>query len=324
MVLSTAALVLGGTLAGFLVGRELAVRRRTQALSERLRRSEGDRLRAEADLKATRIDRDYYQERLEVALLDLSRTASDRDRYRTIAASHELTWPDAPPEPQRRPTPIWRGRRYAHHPESNLAALRQDLAPHAAAELTLTLHIEPLGGWTSRTRATGPVVWEGPCARVLAELELFLRDDDLRLMRLDQATQEKVWADADSPLVFRVDLDRVEFSPPGVHIHEVEILHVETRVEERIIEQPVIIEVPLHRLDDPTPAERVSLTREEVLALFDLELEKRLSEFGLQRAEGERLSLLSPHVHATPTDAPRRRGVALQRAVPTPTGPRKG
>ena len=180
--------------------------------------------------------------------------------------------------------------------------------------LHLTLQIEPLGGWESRIRPIGPISWEGPCERVLAELELFLRDDDLRLTRRHQTTNEKTWADEDSPLVFRVDLDRVEHSPPGVHIHEVEVLHVETQIEERIIEQPVLIEVPLHRLDDPTPTERIGLSREEVLALFDVELDRKLSEFGLQREEADRLSMVPPiRAATTPTDD-ERRAVTVRRA----------
>ena len=140
-----------------------------------------------------------------------------------------------------------------------------------------------MGGWENRIRKMGPLEWTGPGHRVLEEVRCFLNDDDTRMMRVREG--EKSWADRDSPVIFQVDLDRVEITPPGVHIHEVEVLRVEKEIEERIIEQPVLIEVPLHRLNDPTPEERVGLTREEVLALFDQQLERKLSEFNMHRVD---------------------------------------
>lgn len=295
--MSWMALLLLGLVVGFVTGRELSVRRRTLRIEEHRRRVEGDLLRAQADLKAARIDRDYYQQRFEQSLLDLSRVDADRAVYRKIAESHELVWPDAPPELVRSATSVWRSRRYAHHPASNLASLSADLVPHLEHEICLTLTISPMGGWESRVRALGPFTWEGPGHRVLEELRCLLHDDDTRLMQVVEG--KKDWADKDSPLVFEVNLDRVEVSPPGVHIHEVEVLRVEKEIEERIIEQPVIIEVPLHRLDDPTPEERIGLTKEEVLALFDKQLERKLAEFGMHRAtpapldEAQGLSMMS-------------------------------
>ena len=281
--MSWAAFVILGAVAGFVAGRELSVRRRTRKLDVRLRDVEGDHLRVQADLKAARLDRDYYHQRFEQALIDISRIETDRNEYQRIASSHELKWPEAPPEPSSSPTPVWRNRRYAHHPASNLASLAADLAPHLDHEIKLTLSITPLGGWESRIRAIGPLEWEGPGHRVLEELRCLISDDDTRLMQVVEGV--KSWSDPDSPLIFQIDLDRVEVTPPGVHIHEVEVLRVQKQIEERIIEQPVIIEVPLHRLDSPTPEERIGLTREEVLALFDHQLDRRLSEFGMQRAE---------------------------------------
>lgn len=289
--MSWAAFVILGAVAGFVVGRELSVRRRTRVLEDRLRRVEGDHLRAQADLKAARIDRDYYHQRFEQSLMDISRIEADRAAYRAIAESHELSWPEAPPQPSQSATPVWRNRRYAHHPASNLSALAADLAPHLDHEIHLTLTITPLGGWESRIRELGPIEWAGPGHRVLEELRCMLLDDDTRLMAVVDG--EKRWADLDSPLVFQIDLDRVEIAPPGVHIHEVEVLRVEKQIEERIIEQPVIIEVPLHRLNDPTPEERIGLTKEEVIALFDKQLERKLSEFGMHRQEDDKERTLS-------------------------------
>jgi len=273
------------------MGRELSVHRRTRKLKERLHRIEGDHLRAQADLKAARIDRDYYHQRLEQSLIDISRIESDRAAYRLIAESHELSWPEAPPQPSQTATPVWRNRRYAHHPDSNLSALAADLAPHLDHEISLSLTITPLGGWESRIRVLGPMEWSGPGHRVLEELRCMLFDDDTRLMTVVDG--EKCWADVDSPLVFQIDLDRVEVAPPGVHIHEVQVLRVEQQIEERIIEQPVIIEVPLHRLNSPTPEERIGLTKEEVIALFDQQLEHKLSEFGMHREDADKDRTLS-------------------------------
>lgn len=304
-----------GLVAGFVLGRELRVKRRTQAIAGQRDAARLDHARALADLKAARTDRDYYHQRFEQALLDLARVSTDRDRYREVAESHTVQWPGAPPEPVKRPTPVWRGRRYAHHPASNLASLAADLAPHMDADVRLSLKISPMGGWESRIREIGPVEWEGPGHRILEEIGLFLRDDDLRLMRRVQGSDEKQWADLDSPIVFEVDLDRVEHTPPGIHIHEVEVLHVEVQVEERIIEQPVIIEVPTRRLGAPVPEEGVTLSREEVLALFEVELERKLSEFGLQRApESDGLSIVSPTADADR----RRRGLAARRVTRQP------
>jgi hypothetical protein len=288
---SWAAFVILGAVVGFVAGRELSVRRRTGELAARLRRVEGDHLRAQADLKAARIDRDYYHQRFEQSLIDIARIEADRAAYRKIAESHELSWPDAPPQPSQVATPVWRNRRYAHHPASNLAALAADLAPHLDHEIRLTLTITPLGGWESRIRTLGPLEWAGPGHRVLEELRCLLQDDDTRLMSLVEG--EKTWADRDSPLIFQIDLDRVEIAPPGVHIHEVEVLRVEKQIEERIIEQPIIIEVPLHRLNDPTPEERIGLTKEEVIALFDQQLERKLAELGMHRHESDRDATLS-------------------------------
>ena len=299
-----------GAVTGFVLGRELSVRRRTRALSASLEQEQEDLARARGDLKAARVDRDYYHQRFETTLLDLSRVTQERDKYRDIAESHTVHWPEEPPEPVRQPTPVWRQRRYAHHPSSNLSSLAADLAPHVESEVRLSLEVIPMGGWESRVRSFGPVEWEGPGHRVLEELRLFLADDDLRLMRRLQGSGEKVWADLDSPLVFKVDLDLIEHSAPGVHIHEVQVLHVEPVVEERIIEQPVIIEVPVRRLGAETPEEQVALSREEVLALFEVELERKLAEFGLQRApDPSGLSMVD-----TPSDSDRRRrGIAAQR-----------
>lgn len=309
-MLDSLLVLLLGVVAGFLLGRELSVRRRTRKLEGELEQSQLDLARANADLKAARVDRDYYHQRFETTLLDLSRVTQERDKYRDIAASHTVQWPDDPPEPVRQPTPVWRQRRYAHHPSSNLSSLAADMASHLTAEVRLSLEVIPMGGWESRVRQLGPFEWEGPGQRVLEELKLFLADDDLRLMRRLQGGGEKVWADADSPLIFKVDLDIVEHSAPGVHIHEVQVLHVETAIKERIIEQPVIIEVPVRRLGDPAPEAQVALSREEVLALFEVELERKLAEFGLQRAPDP--ADLSTVAEPSASDR-RRRGIATQR-----------
>ena len=314
MVMWTSALVLLlGMVVGFVVGRELSVRRRTRAIQREIDESLLDAARLHADLKAARVDRDYYHQRFEQALLDLARVGADRDRYRDAAATHTVQWPDAPPEPVKQPMPVWRGRRYAHHPESNLASLRADLEPHLDKMVRLALTVVPMGGWASRIREIGPIEWEGPGARVLDELIAFLHDDDLRMMRRVQGTDAKVWSDPDSPIRFEVDLDLVTTSPPGVHIHEVEVVHVEVQVEERVIEQPVVIEVPTRRLGAQTPEEGVTLSREEVLALFEVELERKLAEFGLQRApESDGLSMVT-----TQSDADRRRrGLAARKVRP--------
>ena len=86
-----------------------------------------------------------------------------------------------------------------------------------------------------------------------------LFEDDTRLMAVIDG--EKRWADIDSPVVFLVDLDRAEIAPPGLQIYEGQVLRVEKQIEERVIEQPVLIEAPLHRLNAPLRRSASALRR---------------------------------------------------------------
>jgi len=246
--------------------------------------SEGERARAKlsADLRAARVDRRYYKRRVQALSEDLERVTAERDDYQVIAQTHEIKWPDMPDE---RAWPVWREQRYGHHPARNLATLEADLEPYLEREIRLVMRLDPQGGWARRLRRTEEMVWTGPGARVLEEIRFRLMDLDFKLMVPVKGGQPR-WADEDSPLVFSVDLDTIERAPPEIKIQEVQVLRVQPEIRERVVEQPVIIEVPTRPRAAEADAEedQVGLTRDEVLALFEVELESKLGEFGLRRA----------------------------------------
>lgn len=278
--------VIVGVSFGALLGALGIGRHRRRRLEERLRETEAEvrqvkreAARRDGRVKKARTDLSATRELLANTRADLARVTAERDEYRRIASTHD---PEAagPAEPVIT-VPVWRGRQYSGHPAMNLEALNADLAAFLERTLALTLRLEPQGGWKRQVRERGPFTLKGPGERVLTELRVLLEDEDLHLMR---GRENKEWADPDSPLFFVVDLDFLDVPAPEVLVRTVEVLRVETRVEERIIEQPVLIEVPVFEERPQQPdAGAVGLSREEVLALFEVELDSKLADLGMER-----------------------------------------
>lgn len=246
-------------------------------------RAEAARAGLQADLEKAATDRTYFESRTRDLALDRARLEEERDRFRDIAATRTLPEPVNLPEPVRVLAPEWRDRSYTNHPEVNLERIAVDLEPFAEEQLLLTIRLEPQGGWARKLRNPLPRTYLGTVERILEDLRCWLMDDDLRLV--ERRSEGVVWADPDSPLHFHLDLDRVTDERPQVHVHAVEVAVVETRIVERFVEQPVVIEVPTVPGSGPAQVQ-VGLSREEVLALFEVELESKLAELGLDPETG--------------------------------------
>lgn len=240
-----------------------------------LRRLQREQARLDARVKKAEINAAYYQDRLEHAAADLHAAEAARDDYRRIAETHDLDTPG--PAPTHVSVAVWAERQYSAHPADNLAQLARDLEPHQGRIIQLSLRLEALGGWRRVLRQPVRMSWKGPTERVLQDLHTFLADDDTRLMR---GQGDKEWVDDDSPLRFVIGLDLLDVPAPDVLVRTVEVARVERTTTERIVEQPVLIEVPIYGVDEHDP-KQVGLTREEVLALFEVELETKLGEFGM-------------------------------------------
>ena len=247
-----------------------------------VRRSAIEVRRLQADLEKKTRDLAYFEERNNTLAKDRARIESERDRYRAIASSRELPPPSALPDHVRILDPIWTDRIYANHPRINLQRLAADLAEVDEELLVLQIQPKPEGGWTRRMRTTAKRTYTGPIDRILEDLECWLKDDDLRLV--ERRSEGGVWADDDSPLHFHIELARVTEEKPEVHVRTVEVAVVETKVVERFVEQPVVIEVPT--MPGAQVDVTVGLSREEVLALFEVELESKLAELKLERVDG--------------------------------------
>jgi len=271
-----------GTLAGaLLVGRikQRRLRERLYEAEAEVRQVKREAARRDGRVKKVQTDLAATRELLGHSRTDLERVTAERDDYRRIASTHDPLQSGEPPATLA--VAVWRDRLYAHHPSKNLEHLASDLEVFLQRSIQLTLRLEPHGGWKRQVRERGPFVLKGPAERVLTELRVLLEDEDLRLMR---GREVKEWEDPDSPLGFHVHLDLLDVPTPEVLVRTVEVLRVETRVEERIIEQPVLIEIPVFE-ERPQQGEQgpVGLTRDEVLALFEVELDSKLADLGMER-----------------------------------------
>ena len=239
--------------------------------------------RLKADLEKKTRDLAYFEERNKTLAADRARIESERDRYRAIATSRDLPPPDQLPSPVRILDPLWVDRIYANHPRVNLERLAADIDEYAGEAIFLTIRLDPKGGWISKLKGQPERTYTGSTDRVLEDLVCWLRDDDMRLV--ERRSEGVEWSDDDSPLHFHIDLARVTDERPEVHVQTVEIAVVETKVIERFVEQPVVIEVPT--MPSSQVDVSVGLSRDEVMALFEVELESKLAELGLHRIHDE-------------------------------------
>jgi len=239
--------------------------------------------RLKADLEKKTRDLAYFEERNKTLAADRARIESERDRYRAIATSRDLPPPDQLPSPVRILDPLWVDRIYANHPRVNLERLAADIDEYAGETIFLTIRLDPKGGWIRKLKGQPERTYTGSTDRVLEDLVCWLRDDDMRLV--ERRSEGVEWSDDDSPLHFHIDLARVTDERPEVHVQTVEIAVVETKVIERFVEQPVVIEVPT--MPSAQVDVSVGLSRDEVMALFEVELESKLAELGLHRIHDE-------------------------------------
>ncbi len=257
---------------------------RNRRLRAQLEEAESLHSRLQADLEKRSTNLEYYQERNHTLAQDRSRLEAERDRYAKIAATRTLPQPVSLPESARVLAPEWRERAYTNHPEVNLKRLAMDLEAFDGQELVMRVRLAPQGGWLRKLRAQTERIYAGTPERILEDLRCWLMDDDLRLVVSER--DGVTWADPDSPLHFVMELDRVTEEQPRVHVHPVEVAVVETRVVERFVEQPVVIEVPTRPGVANTTHVQVGLSREEVLALFEVGLASKLAELGLDPETG--------------------------------------
>lgn len=241
------------------------------------------------------------QRRLEVRSEQLERTAAQRDDYAKIASTHEL-------RPFRWKAPqwvrkVWKDRRFAGHPASNLAGLANDFAAFRDEHVLVKLDIELLGGWkrlfggegqapglVTRPLSAGSMIFEGPADRVLEQIVTFVRDDDTGFLTLGDAGQE-IWRDPDSPMTWLLTVDVLEgmASPPEVKY--VEVLRVQQELVERVVERPVVYTVSPEvaaTLADRAPAQLVGLVDVQKLDRRErLHIESAALMTALEGAAGE-------------------------------------
>lgn len=236
-------------------------RQRLEALraAEQRLALEGARARAEAR---------GLERRLRVRTEQLERVTAQRDDYAQIASTHEVRpfrWKGA-----QWVRKVWKDRRYAGHPSSNLAGLRHDFADFRDEHVLVKLDIELYGGWkklfggeheaaageiTRPLSAGDSVVFEGPADRVLEQIVTFLQDDDTGFVvprpraegseaeaegAAPEEPREVTWRDPDSPMTWLLTVDVLEGRASPPEIHYVEVLRIQHELVERVVEQPVV------------------------------------------------------------------------------------
>lgn len=245
-------------------------RQRLEALraAEQRLALEGARARAEAR---------GFERRLRVRTEQLERVRAQRDDYAHIASTHEVRpfrWKGA-----QWVRKVWKDRRYAGHPSSNLAGLRRDFAEFRDEHVLVKLDIELYGGWKKlfggeheaaageimRPLSAGDsVMFEGPADRVLEQIVTFLQDDDTGFVvpqpraedgeaeaeaeateteaedAAPEGPREVTWRDPDSPMTWLLTVDVLEGRASPPEIHYVEVLRIQHELVERVVEQPVV------------------------------------------------------------------------------------
>ncbi len=132
----------------------------------------------------------------------------------------------------------------------------------------------------------GPITFQGPPDRILEEVRTFLLDDDTGLVRWqtakrnvldseliqDGGSQRKAWRDPDSPLRFLVTAEVSEpiEMPVMPEIQYVEVLKIQTEIEQVIIEKPIVLSIP-----EGEEANLCGHTKAEIVNLIDAVLEVR-------------------------------------------------
>lgn len=292
-----------------------AGRRRAREREEAEQRASLDRDKAHAKAR-------YLDRRLEVRTKQLERATLERDDYAKIASTHQI-------EPRgfgkgQWVRKVWKDRRYSGHPADNLEHLGSDFEVFGEEHVLLTLDIDLLGGWkallggddagggpTTPISAGQSLLLEGPADRVMQQLRTFLLDDDTGFVEpwpetdedSDEAAPEADadvsdrdargaprWRDPDSPMVWRLTVDVLEGQTAPPEVEYVEVLRVQEKIVETIVERPVVRTVP------PEVASQLcGHTAEEIVTLIEAVLEVR--ELGPEQrlpAEAKALEGLVP------------------------------
>jgi len=218
------------------------------------------------------------------------RAETERDKALEIAETHEVKLPKVPVS-KVQVRKVWKGRKYSHHPNDNLLALKQDLNDEFKGKrVQITLTLTGQGGWPaiiqkkwgggSRRTTISDLSFEGPPKRVVAEIEAFLTDVDHGLVRVSDKSRnygKKVWKDDDSPLVFIVSLEVEEKvkPPPLPTTHEVQVAVVRTEIVEHEVQVPVF---EAEEMEEPPEGSIAHLDQEELVAVIDAVLEVRATE----------------------------------------------
>jgi hypothetical protein len=254
----------------------------------------------------------YDKRRISNLEQDYKSVQASRDKYRAIASTHEVKYPEPPTPIQLRK--VWKERGYRGLPEANLKTLAVDLQQYEGQELHLTLTVRGRGGWkkiigerwhvTKRVNGynrqvpadyIGEIRFRGSVSQVVEEIGVFLRDDDTGLV-VKSGVKAGKWRDHDSALKFEVDLSvkGAVKPPPMPEVHTVEVAVVEERVVERIVEKPVILSVPEGR-----EAELCGHTKEEIVSLIDAVLDVRQQTKGLPNLSAQIVEASKAHEEAS-------------------------
>jgi len=294
--------LLGGT---FALGRhsgKLAERKGRPALQADLSKVQDRLINQEAK-------REHLEGQVTVLREEVAKVRGQRDEYARMAATHEVKHLSSP-EPKIVRRQVFNDRVYQGHPEGNLKALEEDLAPYASQDVEINIQSVALGGWAHLMKKSGwtlegrPSVkitkgilhYQGPPARVVQELREWFWDDDngfvvVETKKRKKATEgeevfedtdsvpKKRWADSDSQLEWKVDLIVTEIQEPSTpEIQMVEVL----KIQEQIVERTVIKPVPV------TTGAESFLTGGEVVELVNQTLLFREQEHPPTALEMER------------------------------------
>lgn len=229
-------------------------------------------------------DNNWFNGHYESLKRDLRQVTADRDKYRTMAESHEVKIPKTP-APETATRKVWKEKRFGGHPRDNLVNLAKEMEPYKDLEVEMDIRIigSEFGGGHGHAQALseawknggrpikdiGPFRYHGPGKRALADFSTFLTDDNTGLMKRVK-DGSKVWRDDDSPLCMVVALTVTETITPKVpEVHVVEVAIVEKTVERVVVEKPVVV---LKETPAATPADLRQVV-EEVLARREAEAE---------------------------------------------------
>ena len=255
---------LGG---GFFVGRKRE-RFKHPTLYRRLRE-------AERDLLTKDNERGYLEQRIRNLAEQGEHLRQQRDQYKEIATSHEVTLPEVSP-PKVITKEVWKNRLYHDTISHILKYLAADMVEYQGQEVMVHLDVEPLGGWKSIVKKYWKINWDqtgglnksmlvfqGPAERVVGQIERWFKDDDHGFV-IQSGYNQGDWRDEDSPMKWEVDLEMTITEDPQEMptVQYVKVAVVEREIEERIVKVPVSVGTAESLLLEPDVVELVDAALE--------------------------------------------------------------